>query len=194
MISIRSKIGKFGHWVYTYQLPSKMPFPDSKKYIFSGHDSFQCRLLWLKKGYDYLLNEYSFAADDAPVRLGVGNNMVRSIRYWLRAFGLTDEEERLTEFAHLLFDSQSGFDPFLEDQATLWLLHRQLVITRHASTYWLIFNELRRRRPEFSADDFVYYVTKVKAESEKFTANADTLANDFKVFTKLTRTFHFSKL
>ncbi|WP_020605765.1 DUF4007 family protein [Spirosoma spitsbergense] len=162
-----------------------MTFPDLKKYTFSGHDSFQCRLLWLKKGYDYLLNEHSFAADDAPVRLGVGNNMVRSIRYWLRAFGLTDEDEKLTKLAHLLFDSQTGFDPFLEDQATLWLLHRQLLITRHASTYWLIFNELRRRRPEFAVDDFVQYVTKVKAEQEKFTANADTLANDFKVFTKL---------
>lgn len=155
------------------------------KYTFSGHDSFQCRLLWLKKGYDYLLAGHSFAADDAPVRLGVGSNMVRSIRYWLRAFGLTDEQEQVNELAHLLFGESNGFDPFLEDQATLWLLHYQLIKTRHASTYWIIFNELRRRRPEFSADDYVHYVTKVKAELEKFSAHVGTVGDDFKVFTKL---------
>lgn len=37
------------------------------KYIFSGHDSFQCRQLWLKKGYDYVqegknFNFYSYLA------------------------------------------------------------------------------------------------------------------------------------
>lgn len=158
--------------------------PEPKKLSFSGHDSFQCRLLWLKKGYDYLLAEHSFAADDAPVRLGVGNNMVRSIRYWLRAFGLTNEQDQLIEPAHLVFGA-NGFDPFLEDQATLWLLHYQLVKTRHASAYWIIFNELRRRRPEFSADDFVHYVTKVKADLEKFSANTGTVTDDFRVFAKL---------
>lgn len=166
------------------------------KYTFSGHDSFQCRLLWLKKGYDYLVADRSFSADDAPVRLGVGNNMVRSIRYWLRAFGLTDEQEELTELARFIFadrnsssdhpaEETEGFDPFLEDQATLWLLQYQLLKTRHASIYWIVFNELRRRRPEFSADDFVHYVTKVKAELEKFPANPSTVAADFSVFTKL---------
>lgn len=155
------------------------------KYTFSGHDSFQCRLLWLKKGYDYLMAGLSFANDDAPVKLGVGNNMVRSIRYWLRAFGLTNEQENLTELAHLIFGEPTGFDPFLEDQATLWLLHYQLVKTRHASTYWLIFNELRRYRPVFSREDFVQYVTKIKAEQERFQANGNTVGDDFGVFTKL---------
>lgn len=27
---------------------------DYSKFTFSGHDSFQCRQLWLKKGFDYL--------------------------------------------------------------------------------------------------------------------------------------------
>lgn len=122
--------------------------------------------------------------------LGVGNNMVRSIRYWLRSFGLTNDQDQLTEIASLIFyqgdaDNTSGFDPFLEDQATLWLLHYQLVKTRFASTYWLIFNELRRSRPEFSKEDYVHFVTKVKAEQEQFQANANTVGDDFGVFTKL---------
>jgi hypothetical protein len=57
-----------------------------EKFTFSGHDTFQCRHLWLKKGYDFVKNGKSFAAEDAGVEMGVGKNMVTSIRYWLRAF------------------------------------------------------------------------------------------------------------
>ncbi|WP_350105879.1 DUF4007 family protein, partial [Fulvivirga sp.] len=39
---------------------------------FSGHESFQCRYYWLKKGYDYLLEDGNFSSNDAPVKLGVG--------------------------------------------------------------------------------------------------------------------------
>jgi len=49
---------------------------DTIKYTFSGHDSFQCRQLWLKKGYDYLQSNKSFNDEDAVVKLGVGKNMV----------------------------------------------------------------------------------------------------------------------
>lgn len=60
------------------------------KYAFSGHESFQCKGLWLKKGYDYVKAGLSFTDDYAVVELGVGKNMVASIRYWLRAFGITN--------------------------------------------------------------------------------------------------------
>ena len=47
-----------------------------EKYTFSGHESFQCKNLWLKKGYDYVKQGRSFTSDDAVVELGVGKNMV----------------------------------------------------------------------------------------------------------------------
>ena len=59
---------------------------------FSGHESFALRYLWLKKGYDALAdNPEFFQRDDAMVILGVGKNMVRSIRHWglLAKFGGT---------------------------------------------------------------------------------------------------------
>ena len=158
------------------------------KYTFSGHDSFQCRLLWLKKGYDYLQAGRSFAADDAPVVLGVGNNMVRAIRFWLRAFGLLDEAgEQPNTLAHLIFggtDTEPAFDPFLEDSATLWLLHYQLVRTRYASTYWLLFNELRKRKIEFTRDDYVRFVEQ-KGREDGFAVNPDTVGNDFAAFLRM---------
>lgn len=91
------------------------------KYVFSGHESFPCKQLWLKKGYDFLVEGNNFNAPDAVVKLGVGKNMVSSIRYWLRAFAMTMNDE-LTPMAHYLFDDKSGKDPFIEDLGTLWLL------------------------------------------------------------------------
>lgn len=59
------------------------------KYTFSGHESFYCNSLWLKKGYDFVSKGNDFNADNAVRDLGVEKNMVASIRYWMRAFGLT---------------------------------------------------------------------------------------------------------
>lgn len=54
------------------------------KYSFSGHESFACKSLWLKKGYDFVVQNRDFNAPDAVIYLGVGKNMVSSIRYWLK--------------------------------------------------------------------------------------------------------------
>ena len=60
------------------------------KYTFSGHESFPCKSLWLKKGYDFVIQEKDFNSPNAVVDLGVGKNMVSSIKYWLKVFGIYD--------------------------------------------------------------------------------------------------------
>ena len=57
-----------------------------KKYTFSGHESFPCKSLWLKKGYDFVVAGNDFNSPEAVIGLGVGKNMVASIRFWLKAF------------------------------------------------------------------------------------------------------------
>jgi hypothetical protein len=157
----------------------------SARPVFSGHETFQCRHLWLKKGYDYIKSGNSFSSDDAVVELGVGKNMVTSIRYWMRAFGLSEGGENVSGFAKAIFDDQSGHDPYLEDDASLWLLHYHLVRQGYATSYNLIFNELRRERVEFSKEAFVRFM-KTKAETDlPFTFNQNTIEADFDVFVKL---------
>lgn len=154
------------------------------KFTFSGHESFQCRNLWLKKGYDYVNKRKSFSDEDAVVELGVGKNMVTSIRYWMKAFNILSASDELTEFAHRLL-SDDGYDPYLEDEGTLWLLHYQLIKRGFASTYAIIFNELRREKIEFTKDNFVSLVNR-KSELEKaFVVNDKTLFEDFSVFLKM---------
>lgn len=154
------------------------------KYTFSGHDSFQCRQLWLKKGYDFLLSKKSFTDEDAVVKLGVGKNMVSAIRYWMKAFNIIDNKDNLTAFGIKLLDNE-GWDPFLEDEASLWLLHYQLVNSNLASTYNIIFNEFRKEKILFDKETFVGFLRK-KAEVEpNLSINNNTVADDFVVFTKM---------
>ena len=98
-----------------------------QKLSFSGHDTFHCRHLWLKKGYDFIKNGNKFSQDDAVVILGVGKNMVAGINFWMRAFGVIDKEGNLSKFGEYILDDINGKDPYIEDEVTLWLLHHQLV-------------------------------------------------------------------
>lgn len=154
-----------------------------KRFSFSGHESFQCRNLWLKKGYDFVKKGKSFTDEDAVVELGVGKNMVSSIRYWMKAFDILDTDDKLTILAHKLL-ADDGWDPFLEDEASLWLLHYHLVTSGYATTYNLLFNELRREKIEFSKDAFTSFVLR-KAETQNASVNKNTINADFEVMLKL---------
>lgn len=82
--------------------------------VFSGHDTFHCRQFWLKKGYDFLITGNTFNDLDAPLRLGVGKNMVTAIRFWAKCFQMVDENQKSTLLAKQLF-SDDGWDPYFED-------------------------------------------------------------------------------
>ena len=155
------------------------------KYTFSGHDSFQCRQLWLKKGYDYVQEGKNFNDEDAVVQLGVGKNMVSSIRFWLKAFNIIDNKDIPTEFGKRLFDDENGYDPFLEDEASLWLLHYQLVKNSFASIYSIIFNEFRKEKLFFNKETFVNYVKRIGESNTDLNFNENTVAKDFIVFANL---------
>ena len=98
---------------------------------FSGHETFACRYAWLPKAYRALQsNPAQFSDEDgAMVELGLGKNMVRSLRFWVENAGLAVPDSprslRLTDFAHAVF-GPDGCDPYLEDIRTLWLIHWNL--------------------------------------------------------------------
>lgn len=155
---------------------------------FSGHETFHCRHFWLKKGYDFIIGNNSFSSPNAVVTLGVGKNMVSSIRHWLKVFGLTNEDEQLSEIAHIIFDTTTGLDPFLEYDGTLWLLHYKLLKTEIASIYPLIFKDFRKSKidSQFTTAQLLKYLDKVSGGT-----SAKTLQNDINVFLK---TYYKSKV
>lgn len=150
----------------------------SKRYTFSGHETFPCRNLWLKKGYDFVADGGNFNAPDAVVSLGVGKNMVSSIRYWLKAFGMT-EDDKVTEMARQLLDD-GGWDPYCEDELTLWLLHYKLVIVNEASLYRIVFQDYQRRHREFDKLQLQNYVDTL-CRRDGIDVNKGTLIKDINV-------------
>lgn len=121
---------------------------DKPSYVFGRHASFQLRYSWLTKGYDAIKSHPAgkdiFSSEEATVELGVGKNMVASIRYWLQAAGITDAKDEISDFGESLF-SKKGYDKYLEDDATLWLIHWQLATNQRlaSSIHWL-FNQFHK--------------------------------------------------
>lgn len=126
----------------------------NRQIIFARHETFHPRFGWLKKGFDHAsIDSRIFLKDDAPIRLGVGKNMVRSIRYWCSAFKLL-EDDQPTVFGQKLL-GQQGWDPYLEDVASLWLLHWKLLESSCLATAWdIAFNHFHKN--EFTSDDIFH--------------------------------------
>ena len=105
-----------------------LPSKETPKFRFSGHETFVCRYPWLPKAVKAITADpLAFSDEDsAMVSLGVGKNMVRSIRFWAEAMGVIEGKSDtgfcVSDFGEAIL-GKNGFDPFLEDEKTLWLLH-----------------------------------------------------------------------
>lgn len=153
----------------------------TNKYAFSGHESFPCKTLWLKKGYDFVAHGKDFNSPEAVIDLGVGKNMVASIRYWLKVFGVCKNDQR-TWLGDYLFNDQTGKDKYIEDLATLWLLHFNLVFNQEASLYHLLFCGYQKGHTQFERDQVVTYVKFDMIEADKLNAfNENTVKKDVAV-------------
>src|SRR5215469_4181821 len=120
-----------------------MPSPCERhiNYRFSGHETFPCRYAWLPKAVQSLSDDTSLFRDEdeAMVRLGVGKNMVRAIRFWTDAAGVSEPSPDGTTVvssfgADLL--GKKGYDQFLEDAKSLWLLHWKIATNRQPLLAW----------------------------------------------------------
>jgi len=126
---------------------------------FRAHDTFFIRKGWLYKGMKNVVRDRTvFMGDNGnPMDiLGIGANMVKSLRYWLQAVGLTAEPtqgkkyQTLTPFGEIVYEN----DRYIEEIGTLWLLHYKLATNEADATAWYyFFNEFNRN--EFNRDDFV---------------------------------------
>jgi len=130
------------------------------KVSFGRHESFALRYGWLTKGFQALYSnkneeEDIFNAEDATVKLGVGRNMVNSIRYWLQAARLIERKPKggfeTTELGEYLF-TEEGWDPYLEDEATIWLIHWLIASNAEMATAWYWFFN-RFHKPEFTTEE-----------------------------------------
>jgi len=150
---------------------------------FAKHETFHIREGWLFKGMNAVEEDpHVFLADDASERLGLGKNMIRALRFWMTATGLTEEyqkdrytNQRLTEpFGQLVWES----DPYLEEDGTLWLLHYHLVRDADNATAWhWFFNHFSQ--PVFDQSNFVDALQSWVISTEGRSISENSLKRDF---------------
>lgn len=153
------------------------------KLTFSGHDSFPCKSTWLKRGYDFVKSNGDFNSKDSVVKLGVGKNMVSSIKYWMKSFNLLDDCGELTDIANYLFDESTGKDKYIEDISTQWLLHYLLIYKKNASIYHLAFLDYHRQVNSFEKIKFQNFIKRIYLDFNQIKSfNPNTVKKDIDVF------------
>lgn len=152
---------------------------------FARHETFHPRYGWLKKGYDAACADYDvFGASDATTILGVGKNMVRAIRYWCLAYKVCEEEPRAdnprlrrlrpSPFGRSLLEE---WDAYLEDPASLWLLHWNLLKPPcRAPSWWAVIHG--RRVGDFTDTELVADLTAFCASREDWDVASSSLVKD----------------
>lgn len=122
---------------------------------FAGHETFHLRDGWLRKGLSIcnIPEEKGLLSSEAADILGVGSNMIKSIRHWLSATMLTDgvveaaggKVTKTTEIAEVI----QKFDPYFQSEATWWALHVNLVSNSSFAFAWnWFFNDFKANRFE----------------------------------------------
>lgn len=137
---------------------------------FRAHDTFFIRKGWLSKGMKYVQQNPCVFVDKEknPMDvLGIGANMVKALRYWLQAVGLTEEtagrrrEQHFTELGSCIY----AHDRYLEETGTLCLLQYKLATNLHEATSWYCFFNCFEMN-EFTKEDFVLQLQKFIDERE----------------------------
>jgi len=89
--------------------------------------------------------------------IGLGRVMIKALRYWSNATGLTKEEKvqgGIKEVPLPLFNLIEKSDRYFQKQGSLLLLHRNLAKNEDKATAWYwAFNELNRQA--YSKEEFV---------------------------------------
>ncbi len=126
---------------------------------FRGHETFFIRKGWLGKGLRHIAeNPAVFVSkEENPMDvLGIGSNMVKSLRYWMQATGLSQEpksgqrRQRATAWGRMIQE----YDAYIEEIGTLLLLQYRLATNEDMATAWYFFFQ-KFHMQEFSRDDFM---------------------------------------
>ena len=179
-----------------------------KSLSFSGHQTFPFRYTWLKKGVDAVADAVAkdqtiFSSENASVVLGVGKNMVSSIRHWCITAGLIRKnkntsnhhsEFEVTDEGKTIFFTDTGKDQYLENPATLWWIHWRIATNmERASTWAWAFNFLNY--PEFTrnslTEDLIDWIK--QQENIKKQPSENTIKKDVNCFFRTYCLSHSSK-
>jgi len=147
---------------------------------FGRHETFPLRYAWLTKGLEALLRHPGVFGDpeQAMVELGVGRNMVSAIQYWLQVTGTAEfagGRGEATALGNALLGPAG--DPYLEDEATLWIIHWLIAANAELATgFFWFFN--RFAMPRFREEEVRAGLTEFVAQELQIKRSQSTLKSD----------------
>lgn len=149
------------------------------KIRLQGHEKFPLREGWINKALMVLpTNPDAFTRKDATDLFGIGSNMVKSLRYWMRAFGLTNASgTELTELGRLISEK----DPYLEKDFTLWIMHSHIAKNIDDATSWYMFFNRCDADDLDKADIERIVLREIKKYAEGTSFSEKSLGNDIDV-------------
>lgn len=110
------------------------------KYKLKGHETFCIREGWLSKGIKAVWEDAKvFTNMYGADALGVGSNMAKAIRYWLKTCGLTKEVPGKGVCLSQLGKIVLQYDPYMEENFTWWCIHINLAKNKENATIWYLF-------------------------------------------------------
>lgn len=148
------------------------------KFSFNGHQTFPLRYGWIEKICLELANEFgpseiplsALQPDILVASHGLGQNMAKSARYWLKATSVIEEnnnskEAQFTEFGWSLC-GLNGTDRYLEDLTSIWRLHWRLTLnSRYAPSWFWYFNFFGRQ--SFDRQELIDDIASINSSGEK---------------------------
>lgn len=150
---------------------------------FRAHETFFIRKGWLSKGMKTIKKdpEAFVSKDHNPMdTLGIGSNMVKSLRYWMQAVGISEEPksgkrvQKLTSLGEKIFQH----DRYLEELGTLYLLQYRLAAQAELATAWYYFFNVFNVS-EFTKEDFVSALNGYVISKEGESAALRSITDDF---------------
>ncbi|WP_226582586.1 DUF4007 family protein [Halobacillus litoralis] len=156
---------------------------------FGQHQSFYLRIYWLRKALQQIKKDNRFFYNkDASELIGLGTNMVNSLKHWVVATGICETDKRnednkvvhkISAFGEI-FDK---YDPYIELNDTASIIHYNLVCKEEPCTTWYwLFNEYDKKsfEKEEALNDLITWINK-NYESKNST---NTLERDIECLTK----------
>lgn len=150
---------------------------------FRAHETFFIRKGWISKGMRAVHKdpEAFVSKKHNPMdTLGIGSNMVKSMRYWLQAVGITEEPQsgRRVQTFTPLGERIYECDRYIEEIGTLYLLQYRLASMDELATSWYYFFNIFNAK-EFTKEDFVSELNGYVIDSEGKSAAMRSLTDDF---------------
>ncbi len=153
------------------------------KVKLKGHESFSIREGWITKGIEEVENNSKiFSEKDATDILGIGTNMVKSLKYWMLTSGLIEEDKKgefkLSKLGKLI----KKYDLYLEDTFTLYLINMGIVNNTEKAYVWnTFFNKCNLKN--FTKKDLLEHIEYI-LETENIEYNEKMLIDEISTLLK----------